>query len=141
MTVVFDPDTERFVSEKHKNIATIIHDYNPELQLVWIPPENRTEQEEREYPFAVVHTPAVGPNYIVMLLRENEVDQRVLERLFLADQSKNDPKSQVMASNAAAKLVEEYEHAQRMEELAEFHAALIKSPKHTYRHNGRVYHQ
>src|SRR5690606_40739677 len=92
MTInVFDQDTGMFVSQEHQDIATIIQDYNPELHLVWIKPQDRVSATDREYPFAIMHFPRDGEPYIVMMIKENELDQRVLARLFEADQAKGDP--------------------------------------------------
>jgi len=116
-----------------------VNDYNPELQVVWIPPENRTTPEDKKHPFAIMHCPPDREPYIVMLVEENEMDQRVLERLFLADQSKNDVGARLNAANTAAKLMQEYERAARQEELDDFHTFLLKNPKHTIKHGGKVY--
>jgi len=140
MTInVFDQDTGMFVSQEHQDIATIIQDYNPELHLVWIKPQDRVSATDREYPFAIMHFPRDGEPYIVMMIKENELDQRVLARLFEADQAKGDPMAKLNAANKAAQVMQEYRRSQEMEELAEFHAALLKSPLHTYRHNGKKY--
>lgn len=139
MSMMIATDDGRFVSEKHQYVASIIQDYNPELRLAWIPPESRTEAADREYPFAVMHHPRDKQPYVAMLVKENEVDARLLERVFLMDQTKVDVKKRVLAQNAAARALEEYENAAKLEEMAEFHAALLKSPLHTYKHDGRVY--
>lgn len=139
MVNILDHDTGRFVSQEHQYIASIIQDYNPELHLVWIRPQDRTTEEDRKYPFAVMHMPEGREPYIVMLIKENELDHRVLARLFEADQSKGDPLAKLNAHNAAIKALEAYKHAAEMEELADFHRTMIKSPLHTFRHNGKVY--
>lgn len=139
MVNILDQDTGRFVSQEHMDIATIIQDYNPELHLVWIKPEDRVTDTDRKYPFAVMHFPRDGEPYIVMMVKENELDQRILARLFEADQAKGDPLAKLNAANQAAQVMKEYRQAQEREELAEFHAALLKSPLHTYRHNGKKY--
>src|SRR5690606_23190931 len=86
-----------------------------------------------------MHFPRDGEPYIVMMIKENELDQRVLARLFEADQAKGDPMAKLNAANKAAQVMQEYRRSQEMEGLAEVHAALLKSPLHTYRHNGKKY--
>lgn len=131
-----------FVSEKHQYIATIIHDYNPELELRFIPEDKRTDPEDREYPFAVWHNPdpskSMAP-YLMFRIKADELDERVLERIFLSDQSKTDVRAHVLARNAAAKLMEEYENAAQAEELAEFHTWLLGTPRNSVKHNGVRY--
>lgn len=139
MVNILDQDTGLFVSQEHQYIASIIQDYNPELHLVWIRPNDRTTPEERTHPFAIMHIPDGGEPYIVMKIKETELDQRVLAKLFEADQAKGDPLAKINAANQAAKALQAYQQAAEMEELADFHASLLKSPLHTFRHDGKVY--
>lgn len=139
MINVYDQDAGVFVSQEHQDIATIIQDYNPELHLVWIRPQDRTTAEDRKFPFAVMHMPRDGEPYIVMQIRENELDQRVLARIFEADQSKGDPLAKLNAHNQAAQVLKEYRRAQEVEELNDLHETILKSPLHTFRHNGKTY--
>lgn len=139
MVNILDQDTGLFVSQEHQYIASIIQDYNPELHLVWIRPQDRTTDEDRTHPFAIMHIPQGREPYIVMKIRENELDQRILAKLFEADQAKGDPLAKLNAANAAAQALQAYRHAAEMEEMADFHATLLKSPLHTFRHDGKVY--
>lgn len=130
-----------FVSEQHQRIAEVLNDYNPELALVWIPPAMRETAHDREYPFAVMHFPAFGEPYIVKYVRENELDHRLIAEIWARDQSKHpNLKQKIMLENAAARAMELKEQAERLDEMAEVHTALLKSPKHTWRGpNGKVY--
>lgn len=139
MRSIYDPDSGHFVSERHQYVASIVRDYNPELVVRWIPPEQRETAEEKTYPFAIFHEPPGRPPYVVMLVKESEMDQRVLERLFLADQKHTNVGARIAAANAAAKMVQEYERAAEREALRDFHTTLLKSPLHTFKHNGKVY--
>lgn len=139
MRSIYDPESGHFVSERHQHVATILHDYNPELELRWIPPERRSDPQDREFPFAVWHAPKDKPAYLVFLVKEDEVDQRLLERVFLADQAKNDVRARLMAQNAAAEAMRLFDKAAQEEEMAEFHSWLLKTPRSTVRHNGKVY--
>lgn len=133
---ILDEDTGRFLSSKHMRIAEIIQDYNPTLHLAWIPPDQRGELD-REFPFCVLHFAENGKQYVVHKYRENEVDERILADLFSRDMSKTDVLGRLEAEEKAR---EAYALKRRMEEAEErqdFIASVVKSPLHTYRHNGR----
>lgn len=127
-----------FLSQDHLRIAEIIKDYNPDLELAWIPPENRLV-DDKELPFAVICRPPGGKPYVVFQLAEDEVDHRVLQRIFEADGTKNDVLASLEKKEAALKLIEMKKQMEAAEERREFAASVFKSPKSVYRHNGREY--
>ena len=132
-TVTFDPESGRALSVEHQRIAEIIHDYEPTLSLAWVPPENRTLNEQ--YPFAVIHSPEDAPAYIVMRLRENEVDHRVLARLWGADSKNGNVLTNIEAEEAARKAVELKAREDEIEEAKEMAAWMVKAPVGA-KHNG-----
>lgn len=142
MSFVADPETGHFLSQDHLRIAEIIYDYNPNLELVWIPPENRKENDT-ELPFAVRFNPTGEPggpgSYIVFQLKEDEVDHRVLQRLFEADNSKTDVLGALESKEAALRLIEMKKAMDEAAERKEFTQAVLKSPKSVYRHGGVEY--
>lgn len=125
-TVTFDPESGRALSVEHQRIAEIIHDYEPTLSLAWVPPENRALNEQ--YPFAVIHSPEDAPAYIVMRLRENEVDHRVLARLWGADSKNGNVLTNIEAEEAARKAIELKAREDEIEEAREMAAWMIKAP-------------
>lgn len=125
-TVTFDPESGRALSVEHQRIAEIIHDYEPTLSLAWVPPENRALNEQ--YPFAVIHSPEDAPAYIVMRLRENEVDHRVLARLWGADSKNGNVLTNIEAEEAARKAVELKAREDEIEEAREMAAWMVKAP-------------
>jgi hypothetical protein len=135
---IVDPVTGHWLSQDHLRIAEIIHDYNPQLELVWIPPEDRKELDT-EYPFAVRCNPDDGKSYIMMQLKEHEVDHRVLERIFLNDNTKNDVLARLEAEEAAIYAIKLKKQMEEAEERREFLASIFKSPKSVYRHDGVEY--
>ena len=132
-TVTFDPESGRALSVEHQRIAEIIHDYDPNLSLAWVPPENR--QLNEQYPFAVVHSPEDAPAYIVMRLRENEVDHRVLARLWGADAKNGNVLDNIEAEEAALKAIELKKRQEEEEEAKELAAWMVKAPVGA-KHNG-----
>lgn len=136
----FDADSGRIVSAVHQRIAEVIHDYNPELSLMWIPPDQRTTEDS--LPFAVVHTRENGIQYPLFYLKEDEVDERVLTRIFYMDMSKSSPANMLTmlnAQEAAQKIMEAKEREERIGEQREFAKTLLKSPLHTFKHKGKKY--
>jgi hypothetical protein len=136
---IYEQETGHLLSAEMLRIAEILQDYNPTLDLVWIPPEDR-RVDDTELPFAVRCTPSNGAKpYIVFQLREDEVDHRVLERVFEADTSRNDVLSMLERREAALRLVEMKRKMDEAEERKEFVKSVFSSRKSVYKHNGVEY--
>lgn len=135
MTYILDPDSGRALPEKAVRLAEIIHDFNPDLEVRWIPPENVTKFDTK--PFAIWHNYPKHPDggYYVMHLSEDELDHRVLARLFKAQNASLD---EIDAQNAAIQLMNLKKRMDEEEELQAFQKFVIQSNK-TIRHNGVVY--
>lgn len=123
-----------FVSEKHARIAEIISEYDPTLELAWIPPDKRAPGDA---PFAVIHRPLGQPEYVVCY--SDDVDENLLARVFSMDATKNDIWAQVNASQAAAEALKLKKQMEELEEANELRESIIKSPKSVYKHNGVTY--
>lgn len=123
-----------FVSEKHARISEIISDYDPTLSLQWIPPDKR---EPGDQPFAVLCVPANGRSYVVCYA--DDVDERLLARIFEGDNAKGNVLSSVEANNAAVRALQLKKAMEDREEAHELAASILRSPKSTYRHNGVKY--
>lgn len=124
------------LSQKHERVAEIIKDYDPDLELAYIPKQERTAFDA--HPFAVVHTHN-GYRYVVMTCREDEVDERLLARLFTHNIDNNDVMGRLEAEEAARRLMEMRQRMDEQEEKADFARSVITSKKNYYRHNGKVY--
>lgn len=124
------------VNTEHERIARIIRDYNPELRLVWIPADKR---EVGDIPYAVVHRPANGEEYVVFYVEEHEMNETVLTRIFFNDRSKKDPLAMVESAEAAKNVMMLARQKDEMDEAHDLAYHILKSKKHTYKHNGKVY--
>lgn len=136
----YDPGSGSFVHAKHQRIAEIIHDYNPDLELAWIPPAQRTVEDTK--PFMVIHNQADGKRYPVFSLSEDELDERVLARLFFSDMRKhrpNDVMTAIEAAEAAEAIYRAKEHEDEMAEARDLAIHVLKSPLHKYKHGGKVF--
>lgn len=126
-----------FISEKHARISEIIQDFNPELRLAWIPPENRVDQDLTP-PFAVIHEPRDKNPYIVFTIKEDELDERVLQKLILGDLNKVDVLAELEAGERAYQLLNLKERMEKSEAHQDFIKTVVGSNKHSFRHNGRI---
>lgn len=128
----------RFISTEMANLVEIIRDYDPNLDLRWIPPEKRFEGE-LDKPYVVVET-RQGKDFPVTYLTEEEIKKTewMIASLFQWDAQRSGSRlDDLDARNAARKVLEMKKHAEELEEQADFAASVIKSPLHTYRHKGK----
>ena len=138
----FDTENGVIVSEKHRRIAEIIHDYNPELSLMWIPPGKRDDDDT--YPFLIVHTMSNGSQYPVMHLTLEDMDnpQIVLGRLFAGDMAKGGKdrvEIAIEAAESADRIYRAKEAQERWEERMDFLRFAVGTPLHSFKHDGKKY--
>ena len=122
--VVLDPTVGAAISAEHLRIAEIINDYDPTLELVWIPPKDRNAFVK---PFGVRHNPPGREPYMVFYLTESEVDYKIISRLFMGDNSKSDVVKQVEADEAALRLVNYKREMDAMEEAQDMASWALKT--------------
>jgi hypothetical protein len=120
----------------------VIKEYDWHLDVKWIPRDRRAPGDAA---FAVTYSSTGNhdaPEYVVMYVDTEEdmcKPNQVLEKLARADNRNGSVEQEVEASN---RLVRERQRKQYEEEIGEANelaAAIWKSPKARYRHNGRVY--
>lgn len=129
-----DPTTGQVISDKHRRVAELIQEFNPSLRLVYIPYRDRTAEDT--HPYAVVHAPPGGKEYVVLSCREDEVDARLLAKLWTADQTNVDVEDYLRKVNAAADLLEKKRIIELKEEARDKAATILRSRLHTYRLGG-----
>lgn len=117
-----------FVSEKWMFLAEMLQDYNPGLELRWIPPDKRTE-EDRDKPYMVVHKDRQGKEYIVLYASELDSPEEVMARIFNADMAKGDVLKRMEARNKARELFRLRALEERLAEEEDFAAWLLKTTK------------
>ena len=134
MTTSFVVHEGQMLSAEALRIAEIINDYDPRLELAWVPPNVRTLNEE--HPYAVIYNDPSGRRDVVMRLRETELDHRVLARLWETDTaSGNNILSTIEAEEAARQAIELKKQQEDLEEKRELAAWMVKAPVGA-RHNG-----
>jgi hypothetical protein len=131
------PVDGHFVSQKQVRINEILTDYDPKLQLQWIPPNKRSSED---LAFRVVCFPSNGyPPYLVCTAEE--ADERLLAKVFEADQANSPNKLNYIENyNRALELTKAKEDEEARQEAHAMAAALIRNDKSSYkvRINGEV---
>lgn len=123
------PVDGHFVSVKQMRVNEILQDYDPNLQLQWIPPDQRSEND---LAFRVVCFPDGKPPYAVCFAEE--ADERLLARVFEADQRNSPNKLTFLENyNRAKELMRAKEEMERMQEAHEMAAAVIRNNKSSYK--------
>lgn len=108
MYVVTDDGT--WVNEHYHRLAEIIKDYDPNLELQWIPPGQRDTDEEKKAPYRIID---VRGNYVVMYASERDSAQEILARLWGADNKNGNVLDRMEIRNAA---IEAFQLKEKMDE-------------------------
>ncbi|HEY9259035.1 hypothetical protein [Chitinophaga sp.] len=127
------PVDGHFVSEKQIQINEILQDYDPTLQLQWIPPDKRSAED---LAFRVVQFPTNGTAPYLVCVAE-EADERLLARVFEADQQRGPNRLSFIENynNARELLIAKQEQEQRAEDH-EMAVSILRNQKSYYRHGG-----
>lgn len=134
---IWNEEHNCFVSDSHRRVAEIINDYDSELFLAFVPPQLRELDEQ--YPFALIHSPQGKPQYVVWKLKESEINEQLLARIWSSDNLKHDVLGRIEALDAARHAMKLHAEMEAREEANEIGASILKSPLHTYKHNGKKY--
>lgn len=133
----FDYRDGQFVSQRVAQVVQAIYEYAPEVEVQWIPQTQRTDGEAA---FRLIHNPPNGEPYIIRHVKsEAEFDARVLKELMMGDQRNGKVTiGEIEAAEAAAAAVAKQRYLDEIEEANEIAAAVIKSPKDTYKVNDNL---
>lgn len=137
----FNNDTGQFVHGHHERVAHFIKDYDPEMELGWVPPDKRDPGEAK--PFCLIHNHPDGSRQAVAFFGEAECNiETIGVWLMENDFRRNNPDAifnRIQASKLAAELADAKETEEIANEKWEWAKSVLKSPLHTYRHEGKVY--
>lgn len=134
--VMVPAEDGHWVNEKFAQIAELINSFDHRLRLVWIPPENRTAFDTK--PYGIIHTNPEGAEKLVMLIKEDELDERVLATLYMNDTSRQDVLTRLEAQDEAARVLRNKQKMEEAEARQDFIKTVVGSHKHSFRHNGRI---
>jgi|SRR6187455_1413143 len=131
-------DDGHFISAKVSRVIELIREYDNRLDVKWVPPDRRSPTDPA---FAITERLADGREVVAFYVdSEESFDEDVLARIYEGDNSKHDIQTRVDAQNAAAKRLQEAKHREEREQYYSLLGSMIKSKKHTYKHDGRQYH-
>lgn len=128
----------QLVSDRVQRIIEAIRDYDPSLDVVWIP--DRQARAEGIPQFKVIHHQDDGFDFILFHVKdEEEFDERVLLRIIQNDQRKNPVTlSEFEAWEQTKKLMERQLYLDALEEVTDIAAKVFASHKNTYKVNDEV---
>lgn len=122
-------DGKHWISEKQRRVNEILQDYDPKLQLQWIPPGRRNDED---HPFRVVCFPENGNPYLVCTALE--ADERLLTTIFRADAKRRGKNllSYLDDYNSAKAIYNAKVNQERRQEQHEMAQAVIRNTKSSY---------
>jgi hypothetical protein len=132
---IYVPGSQEPITDTHRRIQELLKEYDPYLELMWIPPESRGSLDTK--PWAVVHRPPNADPYYVFYA--DACDERILARILRADNAKRNVLSEVEAANLAREAMIMKEHKEARMEDHHMAASILRSPKFHYKHNGVDY--
>lgn len=142
MVYIFDPESGYLLSEKHLRVAERIKEYDPHLELAWIPPDKRSSDEPQLDTFCIIDRRDPGNPYVVRRLVEDEVDERLIGWLWQNDMARQNPKDVLAKLDAEVereKRDREKRNAEIREEARDKANTILRSPLHTFKHEGVTY--
>lgn len=123
------PVDGHFVSQKQIRINEVLKDYDPSLQLQWIPPNERSSSD---LAFRVVCFPPGRAPYAICFAED--ADERLLAKVFEADQQNSPDKLNWLENyNRALELTKLKEQQEARQEDHAMAAAIIRNDKSHYK--------
>lgn len=124
----------QWVSEKFERLASLIQDYDSNLELRWIPPDKRTREDKE--PFVIFDKVS---NTVVLYAKEQDEPHLILSRLWGIDNAQHNVLDRMEIEERAKKALEMKEWMDFQEEAASLAYFFKQSPLHTIRHNGKKF--
>jgi hypothetical protein len=129
-----------WINEEISRTVEIIRQKWPNLDVKWIPPENRGPKDAA---FAITERLPDGREVVLRHVQtEKEFNRNVLALIELGDTSKHDTLSIIEAQERAYREYEQKLFEEQIAEANDFSAFVIRGGRdklHTVRHNGRKY--
>lgn len=122
-----------WVNENFSRLAEIIHDFDPYLELVYIPPAERTNPEDHSRAYAIVDNNPRFRRHVIMYASHDADPQKILAELFASNSDKNDVLSYIDKEEAARKAFEMKKQMEDDEAKRDKVIWWLKTPLHTAR--------
>lgn len=122
----------QFISQEVQRVVMAIKEYEPNLEVLWIPPDTRTEGQAA---FKIVyHRPDGRDETLFHVAHEKDFDMRVLYRIIHNDQRNGSVSlSEYEAWEKAAKLVQQQKFLDELEQATDIAYHVWRSPLNTYK--------
>lgn len=122
----------QFVSQKASQVVESIKEYEPELEVKWVPPNAR---EPGDAAYAIVHNPVGAASYVMFYVQNDEdFDERVLYRIIVNDQRNGKASlSELESWEASQKLMQTQKARDELEEAHDMARFVLRSPLHRIR--------
>ena len=142
---LYSSELGEFLPSKAARLAEILRDYNPYLELRFIPSSKRDDTDT--HPFAIWDNSPWRGGYPVKHITEREIEDpgAILAWLFEGDLSKHgfsDIVARSKAKEAAEQLLQHKREAEIAEERQELTSAIISGGRNklnSFRHNGKIF--
>ena len=133
--MVMVPSKEGYwIDENYARLAEVVKDYDPWLELRWIPTDKRTRDDKK--PYVIVDT---RTETTVFFANELDTPAQILAKLFQGDVTKGDVLAELDANNKAVKALELKKQMDEMEEAHDLAGFLIESPLNSVTANGKKF--
>lgn len=130
-------DNGMFISAKISRIVELIRAHDSNLDVKYIPPNLRGPGDAA---FAITERLRDGREVVAFYVQsECDFDEDVLARVYEADNQHHNVQSMLESKNKAAQRYQEAKHREEREAHYDVMLSMIRSKKHTYRHNGKKY--
>lgn len=122
------------VSAQVSRVVEAIKDYEPDLEVKWIPPHARKEGDAA---FAIIYAPPGHDPYVLFYVpKEEDFDERVLRKIILNDQRNGESSwSEYSAWEESQRLLKRQEYLDQVEQANDIAAHILRSPLNTYKVN------
>jgi hypothetical protein len=133
--MVFVPANDgRWINENFARLAEIIQDYDINLELRWIPPENRTRDDKKPYVIWDIRC-----NKPVLFACELDSPVEILARLYDADNKHGNVLKRLEASNKAIEDFKKKEQQDAWDDAHDQAKFLWTSPLNYVKFNGKKF--
>lgn len=126
MTHFIATDDGHFVSSDFAYLAEVIEDYDPNLELRWIPPDNRKTPHEQRNPWAVTNK----NGYVIFLCSDKDKPYEILARIIDGDQRRGDILQRIDAKERAQEILQAKKQMEAMEEAKDEIRFLVGNANH-----------
>lgn len=124
-------------TEHQRRVAQVIRDVYPTIRLIKL--EYGHPSFNPEKPFALVDEPGLAQPYVIRTLAESEIDHRLVAWLIENDMQNSDSKvNKLHLLEMSEQLMRARAEADWEAEKKDMLKSMLKSNKHTYKHDGKT---